>query len=83
LTATGLAKKDAEVQAATLKTVKGKECRQILLCLELTEAEKKDMAAILDKLQIYFASTRNILYEQYLFHTTEQQPNETVDQYMI
>ena len=32
-----LTKKDAEVQAATLKMVMGKECRQILTQLELTE----------------------------------------------
>jgi len=83
LTATKLAKKDAEVQATTLKMVMGKECKQILLCLELTEAKKKDMAAILDKLQFYFAPIRNILYEQYLFHTTELQPNKAVNQYMI
>jgi len=82
-TETELTKKDVEVQAATLKMVMGKECRQILSRLELTEAEKKDTAAILDKLQIYFAPTRNILYERYLFHTAEQQTNKSVDQYMI
>ena len=82
-TATELTKKDAEVQAATLKTVMGRECRQILSRLELTDAEKKDTTAILDKLQAYFAPTRNILYERYLFHAAEQQPNENVDQYMI
>ena len=79
-TATELTKKAAELQAATLKTVMGKE---ILSRLELTEEEKKDTAAILAKLKAYFAPTRNILYERYLFHTAEQQPNETVHQYMI
>ena len=82
-TATELTKKDAEVQAATLKTVMGKDCRQILTRLELTEEERKDTATILAKLKAYFAPTRNILYERYLFHAAEQQPNETVDQYMI
>ena len=57
-TATELTKKAAEVQAATLKTVMGKDCRQILSRLELTEEEKKDTAAILAKLN---APTRNIL----------------------
>ena len=55
-TATELTKKGsrAEVQAATLKTVLGKECRQILSRLELTEEEKKDKAAILAKLKSLF-----------------------------
>ena len=62
-TATQLTEKEATIQAATLKTIMGKECRQILLHLELTEADQKDTAIILDKLQAYFAPTRNILYE--------------------
>ena len=48
-TATELTKKEAEVRATTLKTVIGKECRQILSRLELTEEEKKDKATILAK----------------------------------
>ena len=68
-TAKELTKKDAEVQAATLKTVMGKDCRQILTRLELTEEENKNAATILSKLKAYFAPTRNILYERYLFHT--------------
>ena len=55
-TATKLTKKAAEVQAATLKTVMGKDCRQILSRLELTEEEKKDTAAILTKLKAYFGT---------------------------
>ena len=39
--ATQLAEKSAEIQAATLKTIMGKECRQILLRLQLTDDEKE------------------------------------------
>lgn len=76
---TELTKKDTEVQAATLKTVMGKDCRQTLTRLELMEEENKDTAVILAKLETFSIS----VYERYLFHATEQQPNETVDQYMI
>ena len=82
-TATELTTKEETIQAATLKTVMGKECRQILSRLELSEGDKKKPSKILEKLQAYFAPTRNILYERYLFHTAEQQVNETADQYMI
>jgi len=82
-TATELTGKGEEIQAATLKTVMGKECRQILSRLDLAEEDKKKPKKILEKLEEYFAPTRNVLYERYLFHSAHQQPNETIDQYMI
>ena len=82
-TATELTAKDDAIQAATLKTVMGRECRQILSRLELTDEDKKKSNKILEKLEEYFAPTRNILYERYLFHSAQQQQNETIDQYMI
>lgn len=81
--ATELSKKDKAIQAATLKTIMGKECRQILARLELSETDSTDPKIVLDKLETYFEPARNILYERYLFHGAEQQPNETIDQYII
>ena len=43
----------------------------------------KDPKIILDILQDHFVSIRNILYERYIFHNTEQQTHETIDQYLI
>ena len=43
----------------------------------------KDPANILGKLEDHFVPTRNILYMRYVFHSTEQQLHETVDQFMI
>ena len=57
----------------------GKQCGQILSRLELSE----DLSTILDKLESYFEPARNILYERFLFHEAEQQPNETMDQYIV
>jgi len=82
-TATELTGKDAAIQAATLKTVMGKECREILTRLELSDVDKKKPDKILEKLEEYFAPARNVLYERYLFHSAQQQQNETVDQYII
>ena len=75
--------KDAAIQAATLKTVMGKECKQILNRLGLTAEELKKSSTILDKLEAHFAPTRNILFERYRFHSAEQQPTETIDQFLI
>ena len=82
-TAIELHKKEKTIQAATLKTVMGKECRQIIVRLELSEDDAKDPAVVVEKLESYFEPSRNILYERFLFHAAKQQLNETVDQYII
>ena len=61
----------------------GKECRQVLVRLELTNNEAKDPAMVVEKLESYFEPSRNILYERFLFYAGEQQPNKAVDQYII
>ena len=75
--------KDSAVQAATLKTIMGKQCKQILNRLGLTTEELKSTDTILTKLEAHFAPARNILFERYRFHSAEQQPTETVDQFLI
>ena len=80
LVATGLDKKDKKIQVATLKTLMGTECKKILKRLQLTEADMEDPQTILDALQEHFVPVRNILY---IFHNTEQQAHETIDQYLI
>ena len=78
--------KGKEIQTATLKMAMGRECRQILSCLDLNNEDNKkpnNSNKILEKFEEYFTLTRNVLYEQYLFHSAQQQQNETVDQYII
>ena len=55
--ATEPGKKEKAVQAATLKTVMGKECRQILGRLDLSREEMNDEEIILTKLESYFEPT--------------------------
>ena len=77
-----LSAKDPAVQAATLKTIMGKECKQILNRLGLTAAELKK-TDIIEQIRSTFPPARNILFERYRFHSAEQQPTETVDQFLI
>ena len=60
------------IQAATLKTVMGKECRQILSRLDLSDADKKKPGTFLEKLEESFAPTRNVLYERYSCPTASE-----------
>lgn len=78
-TATELNTKSPVIQVATIKSVMGKECKQILNRLELTDEELKETKPVLEKVEAYFAPSRNILYERYVFHNAEQQANESID----
>ena len=49
---------DKLIKAATLK-IMGKECSQILSCLELTDADKEIPSKIFKKLDDYFVTTLN------------------------
>ena len=60
----------------------GTECRKILKRLQLTKAEMEAPQTILDALQVHFVPVGNILYERYIFHDTEQQAHEIIDQYL-
>ena len=60
-TVTQLTEKVDEIQAATVKAVMGKECQQILSCLELSNKDKKKPNKILEKLEEYFACTRDLM----------------------
>ena len=83
LIATGLDKKDKAIQVATLKSLMGTECKKILKRLQLSADEMKEPEIILGKLEAYFVPERNILYERHIFHNTEQQAHETIDQFVI
>ena len=82
-TAIELNKKAKSIQVATLKSVMGKECRQMLARLELNDDEAQDPAVVIEKLELYFEPSRNILCERFLFRAAEQQPNKMVDQHIL
>ena len=62
----------------------GGESRELVQRLSITE-EGKTAKVILNVLEEYFSPrpSRNILYERYMFHSTEQKTDENVDQFVI
>ena len=75
---TDLNKKDAAIQAATLKTLMGKECRQIMSRLDLNDTDKKKPDKIIEKLlvrRVFRPSTERSLREIFapLCSTTTEQ----------
>ena len=78
--ATGLDKKDKAVVLATLYTVLGREANQIAENLEV--ADPADPESLIEALSNYFEPQKNTIFERYLFNTTVQEDNETIDQYL-
>jgi hypothetical protein len=77
--ATGLDKKDKAVVLATLYTVLGREANQIAENLEV--ADPADPESLIEASN-YFEPQKNTIFERYLFNTTVQEDNETIDQYL-
>ena len=62
----------------------GTECKKILKRLQLSEADMKDPAIILAKLQDHFVPVRNILYESDIFSITlNSKYMKLIDQFPI
>lgn len=80
---TGLAEKTREVQAATLRSVMGSECRHVYRHnLNLTEEQQRDIKTILDALEAYFKPARNVIYERYVFSCCKQEEGESIDNFV-
>ena len=83
--ASGLNGKDPTIRVATLLSVMGEDCYEVYEGLPsgiLSEDEKKtDVESILDALGIHF-NRPNVVYERYLFNTSNQQKNELFDDYL-
>lgn len=71
------------VQAATLRTLMGPECRHVYKHnLQLTEAECGDVTNILDKLEEYFKLAKNVIYERYVFGCCKQEDGGSIDNFL-
>jgi hypothetical protein len=78
--ATGLEKKDKNIVLATLYTVLGRETNQIAENLEVTDPTDPD--SLIHALTNYFEPQKNTIFERYVFNTTVQEDNESIDQYL-
>ncbi len=73
---TGIAEKDKKIQAPTLLSVLGSECRHVYRHnLNLSEV-------ILDALEKYFKPAKNIMYDRYLFRCCKQEEGKSIDTFV-
>lgn len=60
----------------------GKECFSIYQHLDISDDNRKEVEAILNALKTHFDPMRNVIYERYVFKTTNQEATENIDQYV-
>ena len=63
-------------------TVMGRKCRNICKNLPMSDAERKDPAAIIMKLEGHFQPKRNAIYERHVFQCRIQGPDEEFDRFV-
>eukprot|EP00914_Ancora_sagittata_P002246 GHVO01005012.1.p1 GENE.GHVO01005012.1~~GHVO01005012.1.p1 ORF type:complete len:423 (-),score=31.22 GHVO01005012.1:5-1273(-) len=80
--AAGVRHQTMEVQLATLRTVMGRECKNILRHLPLTDVQLASVDEIMDGLQGHFYPRTNVVHERYLFRCATQSENEQFDAYL-
>lgn len=80
---TGISEKDKRIQAATLRSVMGNECRHNYRHnLNLSEEEQGDPKKILDALEKYFKPAKNVIYERYLFRSCKHEEGQSIDTFV-
>ena len=83
LTASGIDAKDQKVQSATLLHVAGEEALEIYNTFTWdNDGDDEKVSAIMAKFEAHCNPRKNITWERHLFNTRNQQPGETIDQYV-
>ncbi|XP_074028318.1 uncharacterized protein [Leptinotarsa decemlineata] len=83
LLASGIAAKGNEIKVATLMNLLGDEGIQIYNTFEYEEVgDDKKLAVVLGKFDNYCNPLRNLVYEHFKFFKRDQQPGESVDQFV-
>ena len=80
--ATELCQRQMSVCLASLCSIMGKECLQILRNLNLTAEQQATVKGCLDGLEVHFKPQQNVVYERYVFSSCVQSVEESVDVYV-
>jgi hypothetical protein len=80
--ATQFCEKDDTIRVAFLLIVIGKECYKIYQHLDISDDDRKKTSSILAGMRKHFEPQFNVIYESYIFNTTEQKDGESIHQYV-
>ena len=78
-----LSVESGETQVSTLMYVMGNDSEAIFSSFTFANADdKKDLKKVLDKFGEHFIPKRNIIHERTVFYRRDQQPGESVENYL-
>jgi len=81
--ASGKNEKSDEVKAATFLHLAGPEALEVFNTLTFDAAgDEKKISKLLEKLEAYCIPRKNLTWERHVFNTRNQQPGESIDQYV-
>ncbi|UYV81197.1 K02A2.6-like, partial [Cordylochernes scorpioides] len=80
--ATGLDNKEDKLKVATLLSIIGKEAYNIFEHLDLSDEQRNNSDEIINALTQHFTPKINIIYERSIFNQTNQETNESIEQYI-
>ena len=84
MVASGKNSKSDEVKAATFLHIAGPEALEIFNTLSFDDAgDDKKLDKLVEKFEAYCIPRKNITWERHVFNTRNQQPGESIDQYVI
>jgi len=82
LTATGLDKEDDARKVSTLLYCLGEESDDVLTSTNISEHERKNYDAVVDKFDSFFKVRRNVIYERARFNRRDQMEGESAEKYI-
>ena len=81
--ASGLNEKDEKIQSATLLHVIGEEALEVYNTFSWSaEGDDQKVSKITERFDDYCNPRKNVTWERHVFNTRNQQPSETIDQYV-
>ncbi|UYV74356.1 K02A2.6-like [Cordylochernes scorpioides] len=80
--ATGLDNKEDKLKVATLLSIIGKEAYNIFEHLDLSDEQRNNSDEIINALTQHFTPKINIIYERSILNQTNQETNESIEQYI-
>ena len=83
MTASGKNKNSDEVKTATLLHLAGPDALEVFNTFSFeTPGDEKKVDKVLEKFDAHCEPRKNITWERHVFNTRNQQPGETIDQYV-
>ena len=80
--ASGLTAKDEACQISTLLYCMGEDAEDVLTATAISNADRAKYSEVIKKFDDFYKVRTNVIYERARFNRRNQQPGETIDQYI-